>query len=105
MGRGESVILDASWSDGARRAEAEQLAHDTTSTIGRFVLSLPADVAEARARLRAQRHADASDTFDPAVVDALRRRFLPWPDAVTLDMRRSTSAIMSTVFAALGYPT
>jgi aminoglycoside phosphotransferase family enzyme/predicted kinase len=105
LSRGESVILDASWSDGARRAGAEQLAQDTTSAIGRFVLSLPADVAEARARLREQRHADASDASAPGVVGALRGRFAPWPDAVTLDMRRSPSAVVSTVLAELGYPT
>jgi aminoglycoside phosphotransferase family enzyme/predicted kinase len=104
LSRGESVILDASWSDGARRAEAEQLAHNTRSAIGRFVLSLPADVADARARLRAQRHADASDASTPVVVGALRGRFLPWPEAVTLEMQRSTNAVISTVLTRLGYP-
>jgi aminoglycoside phosphotransferase family enzyme/predicted kinase len=105
LGRGESVILDASWSDAAWRADADQLAHDTTSAIGRFVLSLPADVADARARLRAQSHADASDASTPVVLRALRSRFAPWADAVTLDASRSTSAVTSTVLAELGYPT
>ena len=105
LSRGASVILDASWSDAARHAEAEELAHDTSSAIGRFALSLPADVAAARAVLREQRQADASDASTPAVVDALRGRFAPWAEAVTLDARRSTTAMMSTVLAELGYPT
>jgi uncharacterized protein len=105
LSRGESVILDASWSDAVRRTDAEELALDTTSAIGRFVLSLPADVAAARARLREQRHADASDASTPLVVGALRSRFAPWAEAITLDARRSTTAMMSTVLTDLGYPT
>ena len=104
LGGGESAILDASWSDGAPRADAARVAASTVSVLSSFRLEAPAAVAGARARGRdASRSVapDASDASD-AVAAELRARFEPWPDAVALDATASPETLASRVLAGLG---
>jgi uncharacterized protein len=82
--RGESVILDASWADPTRRAEAARVAAASASDLIAFVLTAPADVADVRAAARARTHADASDA-SANITARLRSRFAPWPAATPLD--------------------
>ncbi len=101
--RGETVILDASWSDARRRADAARLAELTASVPASFVLRAPADLADARARTRASQHTDASDA-DVDVTVALRARFQPWPEAIALDATEPVVALASSLLRRLGYP-
>ncbi len=86
---GETVILDASWSDARWRAAAEQLARETWSELTCFMLTAPPEVVDARAADRASAHGDASDA-GPAVAAALRSRFEHWPLALVLDATETT---------------
>jgi predicted kinase len=99
--RGESVILDASWSDGRRRDDAARLAALTSSEITAFALAAPAAVADERARAREQAHTDASDATT-ALTGALRARFEPWPDAMPLDATLPTHVLAATLLGGLG---
>ena len=101
--RGESVILDASWSDAEHRADAERLATSTGSALGAFSLSLPAGLADQRAVAREARRDDASDA-SVAVTGSLRARFAPWTGAIGLDATRASEALVSTILENVGYP-
>ncbi len=107
--RGESVLLDASWSDARRREDVERLAALTSSTLTSFALSAPAALADERARARAGGHRDASNASDAsdattAVTGELRSRFEAWPDALTLDATEPTGSLATSLLRRVGYP-
>jgi aminoglycoside phosphotransferase family enzyme/predicted kinase len=104
LGRGESVILDASWSDVSRRDHAARLAESTSSALVSFLLTAPGELADARARARAWEHVDASDASD-ALTGALRARFAPWPGAIRLDATEPVNVLTVRVLGELGYST
>ena len=78
--RGESVVIDASFSNAARRARAAALAADTTADLTELQCLLPADVAAARLARRAAAGGDASDAT-AVVAAAMADEFDPWPSA------------------------
>jgi hypothetical protein len=80
LSRGESAILDASWSAGDRRDDAARAAASTSSALTSCLLTASKDLADARARARTSEGVDASDASD-ALTGPLRERFAPWPDA------------------------
>ena len=92
---GESVILDATWSDAARRTAARRVAGDTSATLVELRCELPSDVADARIERRQRERNDVSDA-DVAVAAALRDRFEPWPTAIPL----STAAPIDAMIAS-----
>ena len=100
LGRGESVILDASWSDAARRDDAARLATSTASSLTSFVLTVPAELADARARSRASAHTDASDVSD-TLSESLRSRFTAWPGAIEVDAAQSLNVLALRVLEEL----
>jgi uncharacterized protein len=103
LSRGESVILDASWSASDRRDDASRLAASTSSELASCLLTTPGDLADARARARASSRTDASDASD-ALTGALRERFAPWPDAIRLDATEPANVLAARVLEALGKP-
>ena len=88
---GESVILDASWSDAADRVDAERLATSTCSALGAFSLSLPAGLADQRAVAREVR-ATTCRTRQSRSPDR-SARFAPWAGAIDLDATRAPDAV------------
>ncbi len=105
LASGESVILDASWSDRDRRADAQRVAETTSSELVSFCLSAPPEVAEARVAERATARvegsaADASDAT-AAVSAAVRARFDPWPSAFVLDATRAPAVLASEAIERL----
>ncbi len=81
LGRGESVVLDATWSAGRHREAARHAANETSSDLTELCCRAPLEVAERRV---AHRGPDASDV----TVDMVRRlsgSADPWPEAATLD--------------------
>ena len=94
------MILDASWSDADRRADATALARSTASTLACFVLSVPAEVADARARVRATAGTDASDAT-ASVTGALHARFADWSMATRLDATLAPGALADIVLDRL----
>lgn len=80
LARGESVVLDASWSDAARRAEARRLAEAWSADLVELCCHAPPEVASDRVARRAFSGRDASDAT-VEVARAMEARFDPWPSA------------------------
>jgi predicted kinase len=87
LARGESVVLDASWTRARHRAAAEELARRSYSDLVRLEFRTTADIAGRRI---ATRGPTASDATAP-VARAMSRAADPWPDAVPV----STSGAVS----------
>jgi aminoglycoside phosphotransferase family enzyme/predicted kinase len=80
LGRGESVVLDASWADPAQRRRAVDLATRTSSQLVSLRCQLDAETADARIRARS----GASDA-DTDVARRSRERQAAWPEATDID--------------------
>jgi hypothetical protein len=78
--RGESVVLDASWTHARHRAAADELARRTHSDLVHLKCRVPADLAAARLADRGPTASDATAAIGRAMAAAAD----PWPDAVTV---------------------
>lgn len=85
LGRGYSVVLDATWSAAEDRQQARQVARRTASELVEVRCTAPAGTAEARITARGDAHASEAT---PAVARQMAGRFAPWPEAVVLDTAR-----------------
>lgn len=95
LGLGESVVLDASWADPARRAAARAVAEQTCSELVELRCAAPPEVVAERTARRAAEGADASDA-DPRTAVLLTERFKHWPEAHVLDTTRPSDAVLDT---------
>ncbi len=95
--RGESVVLDASWSASAMRDRAIELAEATHSDLTQLHCVAPAPVAEPRLR---ERVGDVSDA-DPAIAAAMAADFAPWPLATVIDTTETVEAAVTAAYAAV----
>ena len=98
---GESVILDASWSDRRHREMAAEVARATASDLAELECVAPTAVAEARLRRRLAGGRDASDAT-PDVAAAMAIRFDPWPVASVVDTAAPLRLALDTALAAVG---
>jgi len=80
LAHGESVVLDASWSDRAERDAAASVAQHTASDLVALRCQIPPDVAAARMR----RRRDVSDA-DETIAAAMLTDAQPWPAATVID--------------------
>ena len=97
LNRGQSVVLDASWSDRQWRALAEVTAAEATSRLIAVRCSAPVGVTTKRAARRFMDDEDASDA-NAAIAAVAAERFMPWPEARVLD---TTSTPAEVSFAAV----
>jgi len=81
---GRSVILDASWTSGARRQEALGLAAATQSRLLQWRCVATRATAEARLARRLARGEDASDA-DATIARAMAQAADAWPEATVVD--------------------
>ena len=88
---GESVVIDASWTDRGRRADAAALATMTSSDFVELRCDVSATIADDRLRGRRLAGGDASDA-DEVVAAEMRRRAEPWPTATVIDTSGSRDA-------------
>jgi aminoglycoside phosphotransferase family enzyme/predicted kinase len=95
--RGESVIVDASWSTAGWRQEARAVAADTASELVELRCSVAPELATARIVARRTGDAHASDA-DAEIAAAVRAGFDPWPSA---QMVSTTGTADETLRAAL----
>ena len=95
---GESVVLDASWSDSEWRDAARSVADATCSDLHELRCSLRSAVAAERLALRARTGVDASDAT-PEVAARMAAAKDPWPEAVTIDTSTSDHSIATAVAA------
>jgi uncharacterized protein len=108
---GEPVVIDASWSDARRRADAAAVARQTSSALVELRCMAPTAVAEARLVARAQGGADPSDA-SVEVARAMAARAAPWPEAVSVptdtevaDVQERAAAAVRQAMVSLPAPT
>lgn len=84
LAMGESVVLDASWSDRRHRAAAASVASDLHADLIEFRCDTPQTIADARMSARHLGRLDASDAT-PEIARRMRGGFDPWPRARRID--------------------
>ncbi|WP_101257865.1 AAA family ATPase [Streptomyces barkulensis] len=99
LSSGESVVLDASWTDPEQREAARRTAGRAGAELVALNCRTPGDVADSRLAGRAPGVSDAG----AEVAAAMARREAPWPDAVTVDTSGPLRAAADQALAAV-YP-
>lgn len=97
LSMGESVVLDASWSQQAHRDSATAVAERTGSALIELRCHTPSDVAAARIRAR---NSTASDA-DPVIAAGMAADADPWPNAVTLNTIKSPDDVLRQALHAV----
>lgn len=97
---GETVILDASWTDEELRVRARALADKRNATLTSLECCIPDAVAKERI---IRRMADPTSTSDatPEIVDHLAQRRAPWPDAIAINTNQGFEDVEIEALAAL----
>ena len=108
LGRGESVILDASWIDARRRDAARDVAARTSSEIAELCCEVAADEADRRIVRRSARGTSMSEAT-PEVRGTMAERMDPWGAATVIDTARfgpadAVAAASSALASAWGLP-
>jgi aminoglycoside phosphotransferase family enzyme/predicted kinase len=97
---GETVVLDASFTEETWRAAARALAADTDADIVELRCSAPAGVADERIRQRLAAGGDASDAT-PEIAAIMAAAEVPWPSAHTVDMASGPAAGLAAAMDAI----
>lgn len=100
--RGEQVILDATWSDGAHRDMARITADRTDSDIIEINCVAPMDVCRARILRRLADGTDVSEAT-PEVAEDMARSFAPWPQAIEILTNRTIAESLRSALSACGW--
>lgn len=100
LSRGETVVLDASWSATRERDLARDMAERTRSTLVALHCTAPAEVADARLRTRTGSLSDA----DPAIAHAMAADEAPWPHACDLDTSGTPKETLGKALRTMGLP-
>lgn len=98
---GESVVLDATWSDPRQRARAHELAAATATDVIELRCDVSPDEAAARARARVLVGGDPSDA-GPEIARAVAARADPWPAAAPIDTAQDPGAALADALAVIG---
>lgn len=101
LGLGESVVLDASWTDQRWRDRAAAVAAATSSELVELRCDAPAAEAALRMAARAAAGTDPSDAT-PEIATAMAAVADPWPWATTIDTSGSPAASLAAALAVLG---
>ena len=99
--RGQSVILDASWSDGRQRMLARRVAAAARADLTEVRCAVDDAEADRRIRVRLASGGDASDAT-PEIAARMRESFAPWPSAITIDTTDPPERCASTIASELG---
>lgn len=101
LARGESVVVDASFSSASWRTQATRLASELYADCAELCCVLPADVAAQRLLSRAGGQRDASDAT-PAVAATMARSFDSWPMALVVNTIQPLSDVLPGLLDRLG---
>ncbi len=88
---GESVIIDATWSDPTHRLLAQELAKECAAEFTQIRCALPLEKATDRITKRRHTPSDA----DPAIAAALAHSFPDWPGASVIDTTEPADACVN----------
>lgn len=97
---GESVVLDATWSDRRLRDAATAAAVATHADLVQFRCVAPADVAVERLRVRNRAAGDVSDAT-PEIAREMFLRSDAWPDARRIDTTRAADYVLHDALATI----
>jgi uncharacterized protein len=97
---GETVVLDASWSDETRRVDARRVATETVSDLVELLCVAPAAVVAARLAERAAAGGDASDA-DREIANAMSAVAHPWPTSTAIDTAPKPRAVLEAALRHL----
>jgi aminoglycoside phosphotransferase family enzyme/predicted kinase len=93
---GESVVMDASWSDPGQRGLARELAASLHADVREIRCDLPEAVATRRLQARMAIGGDASDAT-PAIATLMGARTTLWPEAQVIDTSDASVALVQAV--------
>jgi len=99
--RGESVILDASWTNEKWRVEARAIAAETSSELTELCCRAPRALAEDRIEKRRRQGTDPSDATAEIAL-ALSTIADPWPTSATVDTSVEVEQSLEIARAAIG---
>ena len=88
LAHGNSVVLDASWSDPRWREQARNLATAALAQLSELRCHSPQAITMDRVARRASHGDDISDA-DPSLTRSLTQRFASWPSARVVDTTQS----------------
>ena len=91
LGKGHSVILDATWRDLQMRAHAQRLATETHSVLVELMCAATVDTAARRIRTRRPGNSDVT----PEIAVALATQSDRWDDACRVDTSRGRELAVS----------
>ncbi|WP_053764152.1 AAA family ATPase [Streptomyces sp. AS58] len=97
LSAGESVVLDATWSDAGQREAALRLAQDTSTDLVALHCHVPAEVSAARLSVRPPGTSDAG----PDIADTMASREAPWPEAIPVDTHGPLESAVARALAAV----
>ncbi|GGR84137.1 hypothetical protein GCM10010269_24110 [Streptomyces humidus] len=97
LSAGESVVLDATWSDAAQREAVRRVAERTSADLVALHCHVPQDVSAARLSTRASGPSDAG--LDIAAAMAAREP--AWPEAVAVDTGGPLESAVARALAAV----
>jgi predicted kinase len=100
LGLGESVVLDASWSDAEQRQQARRVAEATASDPVELRCVVPPDVAAERMRARDLHGGDPSDA-DAVIASAMAAVADPWPTATVLGTEPRAAEVVRAALKAV----
>jgi aminoglycoside phosphotransferase family enzyme/predicted kinase len=98
LARGESVVLDASWTLAAHRAAARAVAERTRSGCGELRCDAPAALAAGRLRTRVGSCSDATS----AIATAMAAELDPWPEASVVSTVAPPEAVLVSALRVVG---
>ncbi|MEU8849542.1 AAA family ATPase [Streptomyces sp. NPDC048564] len=97
LSSGESVVLDATWSDTAQREAALHVAERTSAELVALHCHVPGEVSAARLNARVPGTSDA----DLAIATTMAAREQPWPEAVAVDTSGPLESAVAQALAAV----
>jgi aminoglycoside phosphotransferase family enzyme/predicted kinase len=97
LSSGESVVLDATWSDARQREAALRMAEHTSADLVALHCRVPGDVSAVRLGTRAPGASDA----DLDVAKAMAAKEPPWAEAVTVDTSGPLDSAVVQALAAI----
>ncbi|WP_406005203.1 AAA family ATPase [Streptomyces sp. NBC_00637] len=97
LSAGESVVLDATWTDAAQREAAQRVAEATSSDLVALHCRVPDEISAARLSTRAVGPSDA----DLGIATAMAAGEPSWPKAVAIDTSGPLDATVTRALAAI----
>ncbi len=100
LAMGESVLLDASWTEARFRALARNVAEATTSDLVALRCEVAPEIAAARIAARRRAGSDVSDAT-AAVAEQMAATADPWPDSIVVDTSAAPRAAVANALTHL----